>query len=79
MCEAQYELMENGRWYGRIPASRGVWAEGATLESCREEMQSTLEDWLLLGLQMGHQLPVIGSLSLNRKAVRREPAYAKAH
>lgn len=72
---AKYELMENGQFYGSIPQCRGVWAEGATLEDCRAELQSTLEDWLLLGLQLGHKLPVIGGVNLNRK----EPAYAKAH
>jgi predicted RNase H-like HicB family nuclease len=79
MRQAQYELMENRRFFGRIRSCRGVWAEGETLESCREELQSTLEDWLLLGLQLGHKLPVIDGINLNRKAVRREPAYAKAH
>jgi len=75
MRHAHYELMENGRFFARIPACKGLWAEGATLEECREELQSTLEDWLLLGLQMGHKLPVIDGLSLNRKT----PAHAKAH
>ncbi len=65
---AKYELMENNRFYGSIPACQGLWAEGATLEECREELQSTLEDWLLLGLQLGHELPVIDGIDLNRKA-----------
>jgi predicted RNase H-like HicB family nuclease len=52
----------------------GLWAEGPTLEECREELQSTLEDWLLLGLQLGHTLPVIESIDLNRK----ELAHAEA-
>ena len=64
---AHYELMENGRFFGSIPECQGCWAEGATLEECREELQATLEDWLLLGLQMGHILPVIDGLDLNRR------------
>jgi hypothetical protein len=36
------------------------------LEECREELQSTLEDWLVLGLQLGHDLPVIDGINLNR-------------
>jgi hypothetical protein len=47
------------------------------LEECREELQSTLEDWLLLGLQMGDKLPVIGGVDLNRTR-RRRSAYAQA-
>lgn len=67
MRHAHYELMENGQFYGSIPECQGCWAEGATLEECREELRSTLEDWLLLGLQLGHPLPVIGGLDLNRR------------
>ena len=79
MRRAKYELMENGRFFGRIPACRGVWAEGKTLEECREELQATMEDWLLLGLQLGHKPPVIDGINLNRRAAAREPAYAKAN
>jgi predicted RNase H-like HicB family nuclease len=74
MRQAHYELMENERFYGSIPTCQGCWAEGATLEECREELQSTLEDWLLLGLQMGHSIPVIDGVDLNRK----EPANVEA-
>lgn len=79
MGQAKYELMENGGFFARIPACPGVWAEGGALESCREELLSTLEDWLLLGLQLGHKLPVIDGLDLNRKPDPQEPAYAEAH
>jgi hypothetical protein len=41
-----------------------LWAEGKTLEKCREELRSTLEDWILLGLQLGHPLPVIDKINL---------------
>ncbi len=74
MRHAHYELMETGRIYGSIPDCKGCWAEAASVEECREELQSTLEDWLLLGLQMGHPLPVIDGIDLNR----REPARAEA-
>jgi predicted RNase H-like HicB family nuclease len=74
---AHYELMENGRIFGTVPPCKGGWAEGKTLEKCREELQSTLEDWLLLGLQMGHSLPVIDGVNLNRTN-RRKAAHAQA-
>jgi predicted RNase H-like HicB family nuclease len=54
MRRAHYELMEDGRFFGTIPGCKGLWADGRTLEKCRDELQSTLEDWLLLGLQFGH-------------------------
>jgi len=74
MRHAKYEIMENGRFFGTIPECKGLWAEESSLEACREELQSTLEDWLLLGLQLGHTLPVIDGIDLNR----RETAHAEA-
>lgn len=71
MQKAHYELMENHQYFGTIPGCEGVWARGKTLEACRAELQSTLEGWLLLGLQLGHKLPVIGGINLNRSTSRR--------
>jgi predicted RNase H-like HicB family nuclease len=75
MSHAHYELAENGRFFGTIPKCKGLWAEGKTLEECRDELQRTLEDWLLLGLQLGHTLPVIDGMNLNRSN-RRKMAHA---
>jgi predicted RNase H-like HicB family nuclease len=77
MRKAHYNLMENGRFFATIPKCKGLWAEGKTLEKCREELRSTLEDWLLLGLQLGHFLPVIDGINLNRS--NRKAAHAQAH
>ena len=76
MRKAHYKLMENGRFFGSIPQCKGLWAEGKTLEKCREELRSTLEDWILLGLQLGHALPVIDRINLNR--TNRKAAQAQA-
>jgi predicted RNase H-like HicB family nuclease len=64
---AHYELMETGRFFATIPPLEGLWTEGATLEESREELQSTLEDWLLLGLQLGHEIPVIAGIESSKK------------
>ena len=75
MRHAHYELTEKRRFFGTIPQCKGLWAEGKSLEECREELQSALEDWLLLGLQMGHTLPVVDGINLNRNN-RRKMAHA---
>jgi predicted RNase H-like HicB family nuclease len=77
MRKAHYELMDNRRFFATIPKCKGLWAEGKTLEECREELRSTLEDWLLLGLQLGHTVPVIDGINLNR--TNRKTAHAQAH
>ena len=44
MRQAKYEIIEDdGSFYGEIPPVPGVWANGETLEACREELESVLE------------------------------------
>ena len=61
---AKYEILEDSQYYGEIPGFQGVWAQAENLEDCREELQSALEDWLILGLRMGHKLPVVDGIQL---------------
>ena len=63
--QAEYDKLEDGTFSGRIPSCKGVIAFGSTLRECEAELQSTLEDWVLVGLKLGHELPVIGDLNLN--------------
>jgi hypothetical protein len=39
------------------------------------ELRSTLEDWILVGLQLKHPLPVIQGIDLNKEPAR-EPVDA---
>ncbi len=64
MHTAKYEILEDGTYYGEIPGFKGVWADADSLETCREELQSVLEDWLILGLRLGHALPVVDGINL---------------
>jgi len=65
MRHARYELLpEREGYYGEIPALEGVYATAATLEACREELQSVLEGWIMLGLAMGHAFPEVDGRQL---------------
>ncbi len=70
MAQALYDKLEDGTFAGRIPPCKGVVACGATLRECEEELRSTLEDWVLLGIKLGHSLPVIQGIDLNREPMR---------
>ena len=60
MRHARYEIIEDPKpFYGSIPECRGVWANAETLEACREELQSVLEGWIVLGLRLGLPIPPI--------------------
>lgn len=67
MAHALYDKLDDGTFAGRIPICKGVIAFGNTLRECENELRSTLEDWILLGLKLGHSLPVIGEIDLNRE------------
>lgn len=67
LAQAEYDKLEDGTFAARIPLCAGVISFGATLRECEAELRSTLEDWILVGLKLGHALPVIGGIDLNRE------------
>lgn len=68
MRKATYEILpDDGTYYGEIPGLQGVWANEATLEACREELKSALEDWMLYRLSKQLTLPVVDEIDLNVK------------
>lgn len=68
MRHAKYEILaEDGSYYGEIPECKGVWSQGKTLESCREELQEVLEEWLLFRIHKNMSLPTIDGWFLSIK------------
>ena len=61
---AKYKILDDGTYYGDIPGFRGVLANAETLEECRDVLQETLEEWLILGLRLGHSLPEANGIRL---------------
>jgi len=57
--KAEYRRLEDGTWFAEIPGFAGVWASAATVEHCRAELLSVLEEWLLLKLKDGDLIPEI--------------------
>lgn len=69
LAEATYDKLEDGTYAGRIPPCVGLIAFAATLRQCENELRSTLEDWILVGLKLGHPLPVLAGIDLNQQPV----------
>jgi len=65
MRRAKYKILEDGTYYGWIEELPGIWATANSLEECREELESVVEDWLLLGLKLGHSITPLGDIDLN--------------
>ena len=65
MRRAKYEILEDdGSFYGHIPELHGVWANADTLEECREELESVLEGWILLGVALHHPIPLVDGIEI---------------
>ena len=59
MARAQYDKLKDGTFAGRIPECPGVVAFGTSLTECQGALRSMLEDWITLGLKLGHQPPIV--------------------
>jgi len=70
LSEAVYDKLDDDTFAGKIPSCKGVVAFASSLKGCEEELRSTLEDWLLVGLKLGHPIPVIGGVDLNKEPAR---------
>ncbi len=55
--KAKYKLLEDGTYFGEISGLRGVWSNALNLETCRQQLQEALEDWILLKLSLGEKVP----------------------
>jgi predicted RNase H-like HicB family nuclease len=71
--KATYEILPDESFYGEISGFQGVYANEETPETCREQLQEALEGWIILGLRLGHSLPVVESIDLavHKQAVER--------
>jgi predicted RNase H-like HicB family nuclease len=70
MNHAHYEILpEDGSYYGEIPGFEGIYANTASLEVCREELQEVLEEWLVLRVSQRLPLPVVDGISLGIREV----------
>jgi predicted RNase H-like HicB family nuclease len=63
---ARYDKLKDGSFSGEIPKLKGIIAFGKSLRECENELRSTLEDWILVGLRLGHKLPVMAGIDLNK-------------
>lgn len=69
MRYAEFEEMEDGRYFGTIPQCPGLWADGDTIDLCRTELQSVLESWILIKVRFGDSMPVIDEFDINPQTI----------
>jgi predicted RNase H-like HicB family nuclease len=61
---AEYKKLDDGTWYAEVPGFNGVWANAETVEDCRRELISVLEEWIILKLRDGDAVPEVDGLSV---------------
>ena len=65
MSIAEYEKLDDGKYFGRVPGCSGAISVADSLEACKEEMRSVFEDWVLVGLRFKDELPILNGMNLN--------------
>ena len=66
---AQYKKLNDGTWFAEIPGFQGVWANGYSVEQCRNELITVLEEWLLLKVRDGDSVPDVAGLKVEIREV----------
>lgn len=63
--KAEYKKLEDGTWFAEIPGFNGVWANGPSLENCRQELIDVLEEWLILKLRDRDPIPEVDDVTID--------------
>jgi predicted RNase H-like HicB family nuclease len=70
MRKAHYEFLDEHEGFcGEIPGFDGIVAQASTLEECRDELASVLEDWLLFRISRRLPIPSVDGMTLEIKEV----------
>jgi predicted RNase H-like HicB family nuclease len=64
LARSEYKILDDQTWFAEIPGFDGVWANAATVESCRSELREVLEEWLILKLRDHDPIPTVAGLDL---------------
>jgi predicted RNase H-like HicB family nuclease len=67
MSKAVYDKLDDTSYSGKIPQCPGVIAFGESLYQCQQELESSLEGWLIVKIRHGDKLPVLDRIDLNKR------------
>lgn len=71
MQHAVFRQLSLDLWSGRVPECKGAVAYGPTRNECGNQLYTVLEDWALIAVQQGLNVPVIDGLDLNTEENRK--------
>jgi predicted RNase H-like HicB family nuclease len=62
--KATYDKLEDGTFYGEVPGLQGVLANAETLEECRTQLAEVIEEWVLVRVSRGLEVPPIEGIQI---------------
>jgi len=66
---ARYTRLDGGIYCAEVRGLPGVIATGKTLEACRTALQEVVEEWMLVRVSRGLEIPSLGGVRIRvRKA-----------
>jgi len=65
--KAEYKKLEDGTWFAEIEGFKGVWANGQSVEECRKELITVLEEWIVFKLRDKDLIPEVDGLGIEIK------------
>ena len=69
LSRARYTQLEDGSYCAEVRGLKGVVAIGDTLEACRTSLQEVVEEWILVRVSRGLDVPSLGGVKIRiRKA-----------
>ena len=66
---ARYSRPEDGVFCGTVPGLRGVIATAAALEGCRNALAEVIEEWILVRVARGLDIPALGAARVQVRKV----------
>lgn len=61
---AGYTQLEDGSYCAEVRGLRGVIATGASIEECREALESVIEEWILVRVAKGLTVPTLDGVKI---------------
>jgi predicted RNase H-like HicB family nuclease len=65
--KAEYKKLEDGTWFAKIAGFKGVWANSQSVEECRKELITVLEEWIVFKLRDKDHIPEVDGLGIEIK------------
>ena len=62
--KAEYKKLDDHTWFAEIPGLKGVWSNGKTVEECRKELITVLEEWIIIKLRDNDPIPEIDGFTV---------------